>query len=461
MLLIKNLFKYHKLPLLLIALSCVFYYSFAYELVRTNTTKLILQYTVLFILGYFLIRSCGFYIRLLVISALVFRLIFLFALPNLSQDFYRFIWDGRMLVEGLNPYLHTPESFINSNELPISGAQQLYEGMGELNGSHFSNYPPLHQLCFFMASIIGAQNLWITVIGMRLLIILADIGTLFFGIKLLDHLKLPRTRIFWFLLNPFIIIELTGNLHFESIMIFFIVWSIYLLFKNNWKLAAVLLGLSISVKLIPLIFLPLFFGWFYYRRTSSIYKSLASLILFYGIVMVTVFLTFLPFLTSELIANYGQTMALWFNDFEFNASIYYILREVGYAISGYNQIALIGLILPILSFLTIIVFSFIKRNNTEIKLLTSMLFVFTVYLMFSTTVHPWYISSLVIIAVFLNYKYPLIWSAVIVLSYTAYAHPNYAENLWIVTLEYTLVYGFMIYELFLKKKSQPVIASSS
>ncbi len=73
--------------------------------------------------------------------ALVFRLIFLFATPNLSQDFYRFIWDGRMILEGLNPYLHLPQTFINQGIHPIAEALNLYNGMGEMNGSHYTNYP--------------------------------------------------------------------------------------------------------------------------------------------------------------------------------------------------------------------------------------------------------------------------------------------------------------------------------
>ncbi|MBT8325148.1 MAG: mannosyltransferase, partial [Winogradskyella sp.] len=109
-----SLYKYHKLPLFLFALSVVFYLLFAYDLVRANTTKLLLLYTILVVLGYFLIKSSGFHIKLLIISAFVFRLLFLFAIPNLSQDFYRFIWDGRLILEGINPYLFTPQTIINS-----------------------------------------------------------------------------------------------------------------------------------------------------------------------------------------------------------------------------------------------------------------------------------------------------------------------------------------------------------
>ena len=81
--------------------------------------------------------------------SVLFRLVFFSAIPNLSQDFYRFIWDGRMILEGLNPYLSLPQTFIEQHNYPINQAKDLYEGMGALNGSHYTNYPPVNQLCFW------------------------------------------------------------------------------------------------------------------------------------------------------------------------------------------------------------------------------------------------------------------------------------------------------------------------
>jgi SAM-dependent MidA family methyltransferase len=91
---------------------------------------------------------------------------------------------------------------------------------------------------------------------------LADIGILYFGKKLLERLNLPIKNIFWYALNPFIIIEMTGNLHFEPVMLFFLICCLYKLQQQKWTFAAILLACSISVKLIPLLFLPLFYQWF-------------------------------------------------------------------------------------------------------------------------------------------------------------------------------------------------------
>jgi hypothetical protein len=437
-------------------MSCVFYATFAYDLVRTDTTKLLLLYLGLFVFAFQIIKTTGFYFRLLVISAILFRLLLLFSMPNLSQDFYRFIWDGRLLLEGFNPYLYTPDSFVTNGIFPVPQAQALYDGMGELSASHYSNYPPLHQLVSFIAALVAGKSILGSVVSMRLIIIAADIGTLYFGKKLLERLKLPSNRIFWYILNPFIIIELTGNLHFEGVMLFFFVWCLYVLHSGKWKWAAVILGCSISVKLIPLLLLPLFFGYFVNRKKeASTPVGLKNLISFYAITGITTLLLFLPFFSMQFITNYSKTVGLWFGQFEFNASIYYIARAIGYAVSGYNQIAIIGKGLPILALLIILGFSFFRPNHSIPKLTTSILLAFTCYLFLSTTVHPWYLATLVVLCIFTNYKFPLVWSVAIILSYLAYSNTSNTENLWIIGLEYLIVFGVFIWEV-LRKKRLPV-----
>ncbi|WP_394354053.1 mannosyltransferase [Winogradskyella helgolandensis] len=449
-----SLWKYHKIPFLFFIVSCIVYLWFAYDITRVETTQLLLLYIVLFVFAFQIIQKTGFNFKLLVIFSIVFRLLFLFAIPNLSQDFYRFIWDGRMIIEGYNPYLFTPDSFIQNGKFPIPQAQELYNGMGTLSASHFTNYPPINQLCFTIAAIFSGQNILGSVVVMRVLIIAADIGTLFFGKKLLERLKLPSNRIFWYILNPFIIIELTGNLHFEGVMIFFLMWSLYLLHSGKWKWAAVVLACSISVKLIPLMLLPLFFGWFTTKKLNDITETLGllKLITFYTMVMATTLFLFLPFFSIDFVTNYSKTVGLWFGNFEFNASMYYLARAIGYAITGYNEIAIIGKILPIIAVLIILGFSFFKQNNSLAKLATSMLLALTCYLFLSTTVHPWYIATLVILSIFTNYKFPLVWSLVIIISYLAYSNTDNSENLWIIALEYSIVFSVFIWELCFKKK---------
>lgn len=474
--------KLKKSSILFVLASILLYFVFAYNLIRTDYTKLIVLYCALFFLFYKLVSDNNNNFKFLTWIAFLFRVVFILSIPNLSQDFYRFIWDGRMILEGFNPYLYTPESFLINSELPVAQAEELYAGMGSLNGSHFTNYPPLNQLCFVIAGIFAGKSILGSAIVLRLLIIAADFGTLYFGKKLLEKLKLPAKNIFWYILNPFIIIELTGNLHFEGVMIFFLVWSLYLLHIGKWKQAAVVFACSVSVKLIPLLFLPLFFKYFRKRsldctqgdinnviasvtKQSVSIKEIAStktsrndilkLVSFYSIVGITTVLLFLPFYSSAFVSNYAQTVGLWFQNFEFNASIYYIAREIGYWFRGYNEIAIIGKILPLLVILFVLFMAFFKKNTTTKQLIQTMLFAFAFYLFLSTTIHPWYIATLLILSVFTNYKFPLVWSFAIILSYLAYMQIDKAdksENLYIIALEYVIVFTVFLYEL-IKRKS--------
>ena len=449
-----NYYKLNKIPFVLTLISLAFYFSFAYDLVRTDSLKHITLYSALFYLMYKIIQLTKHDIHALTWLSFCLRAVFLLAIPNLSQDFYRFIWDGRMIMEGFNPYLYTPEFFISNNEFPVEQAQEMYNGMGSLNASHYTNYPPLNQLGFVIAGLFTGKSILGSAIMMRLLIIAADFGTLYFGKKLLEKLKLPVHTIFWYILNPFIIIELTGNLHFEGVMIFFLVWSLYLLHTGKWKLAGIIFACSVSVKLIPLIFLPLFYQWFIKNKEVSTALNLTKLISFYAIVGITTILLFAPFYSSQFINNYAETVGLWFQNFEFNASLYYIAREIGYTFRGYNEIAIIGKTIPVVVVVFVLIITFFRRNKNTIELISVMLIALSFYYFTATTVHPWYIATLLILSIFTKYKFPLVWSFIIVLSYLAYANSNNTENLWITGVEYAVVYSVLFWEVFFKEKKE-------
>lgn len=469
---IAQAWKYHKLPITLFFISLLLYALFTYQLERSNFTLLLGLYSSLFVLFYVIVQKGKADFWLLAIFAILLRLVFLPAIPNLSQDFYRFIWDGRFLLEGMNPYLYKPEGFITSGQFSVVfQAQELYQGMGTLNGSHYTNYPPINQLCFAIAAIFSGKSILGSAIVFRLLILVADIGTIVVGKKLLQRMGLPIHTIFWYALNPFIIIEMTGNLHFESVMLFFVVWAFYLLYTGKWFWSAVLLGISISVKLLPLLLLPLFFQWFMTRgnpfpsglsfnldklRSSlpSLLKNTKKLTFYYLVVLGTVGLTFAPFLTGEFANNFGASIALWFQKFEFNASIYYLIRWYGYQTIGWNIIADVGPKLPIIVLGIILLITFLRKNASMTAMITAMLFCIAAYFLLSTTVHPWYVATPLILCVFTRYRFPLVWSFTIVLSYSAYGAGGFHENLGLVALEYVIVIGYFLWEVFVPRKKQ-------
>lgn len=431
--------KLHKVSLILALLSLVFYYTFAYHLDRTDFPKLIGLFAALFFLCYKLIQFEKWNLNFLFALGLLSRLIFLFTEPNLSQDFYRFIWDGELVCNFINPYLAIPNTLITQPDLVISNAEQLHQGMGSLSARHFSNYPPLNQLFFALGTFLGGKSILGAIIGLRSIIILADIGVFYFGRKLLKKLNHSPHLIFWYFLNPLILIELTGNLHFEGVMLFFFVWSIYLLSINKWQWAGVVLACSIAIKLVPLLFLPLFLKHFSFKRSIT----------FYVIVGITCLLLFAPFYSSEFIANYSKTVGLWFSNFEFNASMWNVVKKIGIQFDAkpWELIKTYGKITPVLTVCIVLLFTFLRKNQDLRTLLSSMLWILTLYYLLSATVHPWYIIFLVSLSVFTKFRYAFIWSLLVVLSYFAYSQIDFSENLYLLTFEYIAVLGYIIYEI--------------
>jgi len=273
------------------------------------------------------------------------------------------------------------------------------------------------------------------------MIIASEIGTIHFGRKILKKLNLPDSNILFYALNPFVILELTGNLHFEAITIFFLVTAIYYLLQEKWLMSALFMTLSVSVKLIPLLFLPLMVKKL--GQWKTVYYTV--------IVIAGSVILFLPFFSQELISNFMSSIDLYFRKFEFNASIYYLIRWIGFQTHGWNIIQKAGPLLGILVFSIILILSVVPKNHFNRQIMVSMLFAVTLYYFFATTVHPWYVAVPLILSIFTRYRFVVVWSFLVILSYNAYQYDIYSENLWFNVFEYGIVIGFMIAELGLKK----------
>ena len=222
--------KYKVLTLVAVMVSGLLLYLLGYHIPRENFTGFFGSYLLLFGLFYWMtLNKQGFSFRQFFALAIIFRVILLFSFPQLSNDFFRFFWDGELISHGINPYAHTPNDLISHNGfLTEPYMRYLYHGMGELSQAHYSCYPPLNQVFFFIPSFIS-DSVTTNLINLKLIIILADIGVIFVGKKILEHLKMDVNKIWLYALNPFFILEFGGNVHFEGVMIFFLLCSIYFL----------------------------------------------------------------------------------------------------------------------------------------------------------------------------------------------------------------------------------------
>lgn len=419
-------------------ISMFLYFILAYQIKRENTLMLFCSIAAAFVIYVYLLGQKeillhGFnYILFLAFSC---RIIFIFSIPALSDDYFRFIWDGRSINSGINPFAYLPDYIREKSMLTGVANVELYNNM---NSPHYySVYPPILQAIFFISAKLSFNNNIVAILILRIFILLAEFGTYIYLKKVIIYLNLNKEKIFWYLLNPLVIIELSGNLHFEGVMLFFATAALYYLLINNLIYSSILLALAVWTKMIPLILLPLIVMKLGFKN-GAIYSIIVLAI---GAVL------FLPFIDNQLISNIGNSVGLYFQKFEFNASIYYILRWIGFEFTGYNTIGIIGKILPLISLVFILIISYgYKQNSNDRDFFNSALTILFVYYLFALIVHPWYISFLVLMSVFSGRRFALIWSALILGSYLTYSSLPYKENLWVVMLEYSIVLTVFIFE---------------
>lgn len=373
-------------------------------------------------------------IILLIKMGILARLILIFALPNLSDDFYRFIWDGRLLNHGINPFLQLPSYYIENGLHSDFLPQGLYE---YLNSQHyFTVYPPVLQAVFWLATSWFPNSIFGNIVVMKLILLACEIGSIYLIVRLLKHFNLPERNVLWYALNPVVILELVGNIHFEAMMIFFSLLAIWLLVKNRWAASAAAMGIAVVSKLLPLMFLP-----FLIKRLR--WKSIR----YYFVVGITMILLFLPLLNIEFIQNISKSIGLYFQNFEYNGSIYYVLRWLGFQIEGYNMIAYFSPWLSLTVAVLVFVLAFRVKEKEFTRLPQNMLLALTIFYLCSTTIHPWYITSLVAFSTLTRFRYPVVWSGLIFLTYFNYSYEPFYENIWIVVLEYIVLFGWMVYEI--------------
>ena len=366
---------------------------------------------------------------------MLLRFMLIFSFPMLSDDIYRFIWDGRLAINGINPFNFLPSYFIE-NEISVQGIN--YELYSQLNSpNYYTVYPPVCQAIFTLACWLFPNSIAGSAFVMKIFMFAFECGSIFLLIKLIEHYRSPFKNVLLYTLNPLVIIEIMGNLHFEGAMIFFLLLSIWLMFKKRMVLSAVAIAFAIASKLLPLLFLP-----FLVRRLGW-----KNSIQYFGIIGIVLIGLFSPLLNEVFVQNFGESLDLYFQKFEFNASIYYLLRWLFTFITGYNQIAIISPLLGLTVFAGIIIYTVKEKMPSSKNLFEAMLFGICLYLFLATTVHPWYVFLPLVLSVFTTFRFAVLWSGLIVLTYINYSYAEYFENLWIVGLEYSVLFVFMFWEI--------------
>lgn len=380
--------------------------------------------------------SIGFFIRLMAVSAF----------PSLSEDIYRYIWDGYLSQVGISPYAFTPEEcvqFFSREEHPL--IHSLFPSLN--SATYYSVYPPAAQTFFSFGGWLAASwGIPTAVTGLKTLFLLVELGGWYFVYQLFKTQNIDQ-RWFWALwLNPLLILEWNYSGHIESLATTFLIMSVFMMKMRKNYLSGVLLAFAILVKLWPLIFAPFFIK--YINSRSEIFRWILAFT--FTVVLGSISL----FLQLDYFLHFRSSLDLYFRTFEFNASIYYLFRAIGTWWWGYNPIHILGPVCTIIM-AGISIWLYLSKKVLEIQhLIDTIIISGIVYLLFATTVHPWYLSLLIPFA-YINGRWSIIlWSYLIFASYHAYRYIPTTENYSILIFSYCVIIPALIIDWKVFKRVQ-------
>ena len=374
------------------------------------------------------------HLSLLIGLGIAIRFYLIFVFPSLSDDVYRFYWDGLMSQSGLNPYGMIPSQVMDVNPSLDRFTEELYLLLN--SKQYYTIYPPFSQIIFYLASYVPSVFAFSVIL--KSIFLVFDLLCLRWLMASLSKLNINSANALIYFLNPLVIIEGVGNLHFELIMVSFLGLFIYALISQRKLNAYFAYGLAIATKLTPLLLGPLVL--YYLNQKKHILRFLV-------IGFLTIAVLFLPIILGFNFFNLADSIDLYFRKFEFNASIYYVLREIGFFFSGYNLIAYIGPSLAIITVLFIVKLSRRVEADSVQSLISYSLLSYLIYLLFATTVHPWYLIPLIFFTAFKPSKLVLIWSFLIVLSYFSYSVGGWKESPLLLCIEYVPIYLMLYFGL--------------
>ena len=370
--------------------------------------------------------------------AIVCRLAGFYFEPLLSDDYFRFIWDGMLIHGGINPFEYLPSSLIEQPEI-IKADSGLYAKLNSKD--YYSVYPPIAQLLFYISYSINDLNYTGHIIFYKSILLIADLSVIFLLSKLLKQYNLSASAVLIYALNPLIILEYTGNLHMEGLMIAGLLAGVLLSQKRMFLASSIMMSFSICSKLLSLILIPFMPREMYWKR---IIQWSAVTILFCALIFI---------LTFGMQAGWIKSVGLWFHTFEFNAGIYYLVREIDAWWRGYEDIKIIGPAMGLLSMLFMILLWIFYLKNRQAHWSVFMVMVLTIYFLMSTTLHPWYLGTLIALSVISGHLFPVVWSYFIFLSYSHYADNGFNEKYIFIITEYSLLFLWIIFEFSKRKMS--------
>ncbi|MEQ8819824.1 MAG: glycosyltransferase 87 family protein [Sumerlaeia bacterium] len=226
--------------------------------------------------------------------------------PMLSDDAYRYAWEGLVVLSGENPYALAPA------DPALAGLAALHPDIfPHINHPEFSAiYPPLAQAVFAVGALAPFELVAIKVL--LALVVLASLGLFW---RLLEARGLASGRVLVLAAHPLVLLEGAFTAHVDVLLMAGGLLAAWALARpegdppRRWALAACGLAIAVLSKLAPLVLLPHLLrhlaGW--RARALAAVATGALVLLFY-----------LPFLGPGLFQSFDTYNKVW----EFNGAAY-------------------------------------------------------------------------------------------------------------------------------------------
>ncbi|NOT38155.1 MAG: hypothetical protein HOP11_12345 [Saprospiraceae bacterium] len=417
----------------LIAFTC----SLAYLLLFSKQDEFLtiaIPFTIAFI-SYFILQS---YInnknRLLIILiiGIGLRILSLFTLPTLSDDFYRYYWDGNLMLQGTNPFQYTPEEFLT---LQSSLDSSMIIATEQMNSFQYHTvYPTVCQMFFAISAYLSQDNIVGFSIILKVLLLISE-TFLLWKISKNTIFKTKLIPIFTlYYINPLILVETFGNLHFEILMGLTFIMAVFYIMEQKYFLSWIAFATSILVKVYTVILLPFLLNFSKGKSNKSMW------------VFILLLSTMLIFIGPTLGNIQGYN--LYLKQFEFNSFLFILLSKLLIKLRIPELWNYRGLILLSLWVIFMVIY-LLRKKEKELDLIQIMLSAFILYgvfLLCHATIHPWYIITFIIFGFF---SYPLtsvLSGFLITLSYIHYDELYNSKFELIRWIEYATIIIFFYIE---------------
>ncbi len=353
---------------------------------------------------------------IIIFFAIFFRAVLIPTDPVvLSKDMYRYIWDGRVQQNGINPYLYPP----SSEELKPLRDDKIYPNINRKD--YPTIYPAGAQLLFRVFHILTGDRIF----RFKGLIVFFDVMTVLMLLALLRVYGFEETRVFIYAWNPLVIFEIGYSGHMEGVTVFLMVLAFYLNAIKKKMPAVIALAFSCATKLYPALVLPALLN-----RGERIKGVIAFVVSF--------LLLYLPFLAAgNKIAGF---LPIYFkNPYEsFNLGLKYMIMGLFQGLDYFLLSKIFMLVLAAAGF-----FFFFREKQKEQVIRCAYILIGLLIVLMPASLHAWYVIMLIPFLTFFPSIAWLIFTCTVALSYIKYATPLGIMPVWVLLLEYLPLFALL------------------